>query len=123
MAVVSYTGGGALKKTFGKAQRSTARTPLHAETSIEAATDLLDQADILDVHLNRQWRSVTGISGKHMKRKPDVIARSADGRFTGVEAMSGSDNLRETIKRNLKAMRELGDRAEGVFFIWQRKPK
>jgi hypothetical protein len=122
MAIVSF-GGGGLKKIFGKAQRSTKRTPLHAETSLEAAAELLEQSDIVEAHLNRQWRSATEEFGKHDKRRPDVVTRSADGRFTGVEVMSGSDNLLETIKRNLKAMRELGERSEGTFFIWPTKPK
>jgi RHS repeat-associated protein len=123
-SAASSASGSSRAPIYGKAQKT--GTLGHDVKATNAANELASQPDIVSVHLNQQYRTMTNLTTS--QRAPDTGAVSNQGRVTGVEVPSTSDILipkstapstkpRAIINRNLKVHNQLGDKSEGLFII------
>jgi RHS repeat-associated protein len=97
--------------------------PGHAETMQRVADEASHMPDVTEVHMNRQ-NAVTTEGQLASKKRPDVTIVGDQKTYTFVEVPSGKDvrtvkDFGRLISRNLKDLRQLGSKSEGLYIIWK----
>ncbi|MFF1566872.1 SpvB/TcaC N-terminal domain-containing protein [Streptomyces sp. NPDC058293] len=99
--------------------------PGHAEKMVETATELSHIKDAKKVFMHSRWTTIT--EGEMASTKlPDVAMVSESGGITAVEVPSTSDvrsakAFGSLIARNLKVLRQMREKSEGLFIIFSNK--
>ena len=103
---------------FGKGQTT---GPGHAQLSEEIADKLAMSGEFTEIHLNRSYEAITGISTTP-KRSPDVTAIDKYGRVHAIEIASDYDmkteaKLNELSARNVVAQGQLPPKMQGEVIV------